>query len=149
MIQFYPPEYHGLYSTVKFLSKTVGFTMLIILLISAMSCVVEGNNSRQILLAIETASVVQLTYFSLLGIGELNPLFIALADGLKFACGFDINLSNQHTVNRVLLGVGIQSTNILDNVNVSLVLPFIFTFIGLISLIVSKIKSKKHKNNIP
>ena len=95
MIQFYPPEYHTLYSTVKFVSMIVGVLMLIILLMSVMSCVVEGNNSRQILLVVETASVVQFTYFSLLGIGELNPLFIALAEGLKLACGFDINLSNQ------------------------------------------------------
>ena len=143
MIQFYPPEYHTLYSTVKFVSMIVGGLMLIILLISVMSCLVEGNNSRQILLVVETSSVVQLTYFSLLGIGELNPLFIALAEGLKLACGFDINLSNQQTSNRVLLGVSIQSTSILDNVNVSLVLPVIFILIGLIVLIVSKIKSKR------
>lgn len=95
MIQFYPPEYHALYSTVKFVSMIVVGLMLIILLMSVMSCLVEGNNSRQILLVVETASVVQFTYFSLLGIGELNPLFIALAEGLKLACGFDINLSNQ------------------------------------------------------
>lgn len=122
--------------------------MLMIVLVSVMTFLVEGNNSRQMLLAVETASVVQLTYFSLLDIGELNPLFIALADGLKLACGFDINLSNQQTDNRVLLGVGIQSSSILDNVNVSLMLPVIFTFIGLILLTVSKVKSKKNENNV-
>lgn len=144
MLQFYPSEYHNLYSSVRFVSMIVGGLMSVILLMSVTSCILEGNNSRQILLAVETASVVQLTYFSLLGVGELNPLFIALADGLKLSCGFDIDLNNQQTDNRVLLGVGIQSTNILDNVNVSLVLPVIFTFIGLICMIISRIKQTRN-----
>lgn len=144
MLQFYPSEYHNLYSSVRFVSVIVGSLMLIILLMSVISCILEGNNSRQILLAVETASVVQLTYFSLLGVGELNPLFIALADGLKLSCGFDIDLNNQQTDNRVLLGVNIQSTNILYNVNVSLVLPFIFTFVGLICIIISRIKKTRN-----
>jgi hypothetical protein len=95
MIQFYQPEYYDQYTNIKFGSMIVGILMLIILLIAVTSCLLEGNNSRQILLAVETASVVQFTYFSLIGIGELNPLFIALAEGLKLSCGFDIKLSNK------------------------------------------------------
>lgn len=121
----------------------VGVLMLVILMISVFSCLLEGNNSRQILLSVETASVVQFTYFSLLGIEELNPLFIALAEGLKFSCGFDINLNIREQENRILLGVGIQSTNILNNVNTSLILPVVFILVGAILLIIKKVKAKR------
>lgn len=143
MIQFYTTEYYSLYSTVKITSMIVGVLMLVILMISVFSCLLEGNNSRQILLSVETASVVQFTYFSLLGIEELNPLFIALAEGLKFSCGFDINLNIREQENRILLGVGIQSTNILNNVNTSLILPVVFILVGAILLIIKKVKAKR------
>ncbi len=111
-----------------------------------MACILDGNNSRQILMAIETASIVQFVYFSLIGIGELNPLFIALAQGLKLSNGYDLNLSNIMTNDRTLLGLWIDSANISDNVNVSVAAPALFLVIGLLLFIASKIKNRNKKH---
>jgi hypothetical protein len=35
---------------------------------------------------------VQLTYFSLLGVGEINTLFMSMAAGLKLSSGYDLSL---------------------------------------------------------
>lgn len=117
--------------------------VLIILLMSIVAFVLDGNNSRQILLAIETAGIVQFTYFSLLGVGELNPLFVAMTEGLKLSCGFDIALMGKKTSEKVLLGMGIDSTSMMDNANVSLGIVLVFLIVGLTMFVIEKIKKKK------
>lgn len=107
IIQHFSQEYYIHFDIVKLLSLVTSILMMAIVVISLISCVIDGNNSRQILLAIETASVVQYSYYALLGVGELNPFFIAMAEGMKFVNGFDIALGGEKTKNRVLLGLGI------------------------------------------
>ena len=51
---------------------------------------IDKRNSRQMLTALELSFVVQLTYFSLLGVGKKNPLLRNLAAGLKFSSGYDL-----------------------------------------------------------
>jgi hypothetical protein len=55
---------------------------------------VEKRNSRLMLVALENAFLVQFTYYSISGIGELNPLFLSMAQGLKFSAGYDIILNS-------------------------------------------------------
>lgn len=75
---------------------------------SVVACVLDGNNSRQVLVAVETAGLVQFTYFSLIGIGEVNQMFVAMGQGLKYSCGFDAMLmDDQRTTERILLGIDI------------------------------------------
>jgi hypothetical protein len=144
LIQYFSPTYYQSYSLVKTISMMVSVLVLIILLMSFVACVLDGNNSRQILLVIETAGIVQFTYFSLLGVGELNPLFVAMTEGLKLSCEFDIELLGKETAERVLLGVGIDSTNLMDNVNISLGFVLVFLVVGLVIFVIDKIKKKKN-----
>lgn len=92
-IQYFSADFYQKYGLVKTLSLLVSILVLTTLLMAFLAFCLDGNNSRQILLAVETAGVVQFTYFSLMGIGELNPLFVAMTEGLKFSCGFDLPLT--------------------------------------------------------
>lgn len=57
---------------------------------------VEKRNSRIMLIALENAFITQLTYYSISQIGELNPYFLVMAEGLKYSSGFDVKLSSNH-----------------------------------------------------
>ena len=58
--------------------------------------IIFGSFAGNMLVTMETAALFQLTYLSLLTIGELNPYFYALS-GLKYSLGYNAVLST--TVN--------------------------------------------------
>jgi hypothetical protein len=39
---------------------------------------IEDNNAKQMVITIETVGVIQFVYFSLIGIGSLNPMFVSM-----------------------------------------------------------------------
>lgn len=39
---------------------------------------IEDNNAKQMIITIETVGVIQFAYFSLIGIGSLNPMFVSM-----------------------------------------------------------------------
>ena len=92
VIQFYDESYYEKVGQIKGLSMVVGFSCLLLMAIGLVSFCVDGRNSKQMLVAVETAFVVQLTYFSLFGVGQTNPLFLSMASGLKFSSGYDLAL---------------------------------------------------------
>lgn len=81
---------------ISFLSVTVSGLCVFLMVIGLVAYCVDGRNSRQMLVALETAFVVQLVYFTLLGIGEVNPLFMAMAKGLKLSSGYDLLMDSNH-----------------------------------------------------
>ncbi len=64
------------------------------------------------IIAVETACIVQFTYFSLMSVGSFNPMFISMAEGLKYTSGYDLNLSDMKTKIKSLMGLNISSVNI-------------------------------------
>ncbi len=145
LIQYFSADFYQKYGLIKTLSLLISILVLTILLMTFLAFCLDGNNSRQILLAVETAGIVQFTYFSLMGIGELNPLFVAMTEGLKFSCGFDLPLTKKETTEKVLLVVGIDSASIIDNVNVSLGVVLVFLVVGSVLLLIAKIRQRLHR----
>ncbi len=70
-----------------------------------------------------------------------------MAEGLKYSCGFDILLSDKSTTERIFLGIGIQSSETMDNVNLSLVIVLLSFVVGIVLLIVKKLKIKRNEQN--
>lgn len=146
MIQYFSPEYYSHFGLVKNLALLASFMTMGLVVWSVVACVLDGNNSRQVLMAVETAGLVQFTYFSLIGVGELNQMFVAMAQGLKYSCGFDVMLmDDRQTTERILLGIDIQSAELMNNVNVSLVGVIVFFVVGIVLMIVSKVKKPSIK----
>ena len=80
---------------------------IIMILIAIAAQFLDGVNAKQMIITIQTVCIIQFTYFSLLGIGPLNPMFTAMASGLKYTSGFDINLSSTKTKIKQLLAMNI------------------------------------------
>ncbi len=113
---------------------------VVLMIVAVVAYFVDSlSNSRQMLIALETTFVVQLTYMALLPIGELNPLFIQLAKGLKWIMGYDIMLDKSYTTVRELLGVGVNSIMLSNNINVSIVIVVILAIFGAVLLGVGKL----------
>lgn len=89
-------------------------------------------------ITIETVCIVQFTYFSLVGVGALNPMFTSMAEGLKYTSGYDLALGSQETKIKSLASMGIESPSILNNVNASLAIPLIFMVFGFVYSIFEK-----------
>ncbi len=110
--------------------------------------VLERKNSRQILISVETAFVFQFSYYSLITIGQLNPMFQGLANGLKYSNGYDIILSPNRENNIrsdtpiFLLGIGIESVHFSDNVNISLSFVVLCIVVGFVCKLIHKLKIK-------
>ena len=64
------------------------------------------------IIAVETACIVQFTYFSLMSVGPFNPMFVSMAEGLKYTSGYDLNLSDMKTKIKSFIGLSISSVNI-------------------------------------
>lgn len=82
-----------------------------------------------------------------MGIGELNPLFVAMTEGLKFSCGFDLPLTEKETAQKALLVVGIDSASIMSNVNISLGVVLVFLVVGSVLLLIDKIRQRLHRQS--
>ncbi len=66
---------------------------------------------------------------------------------MKLSTGYDINLSNgSKTKINSLLGIGITSTSICDNVNFTAGIVMIFLIVGILLFAVSKIINKKQQS---
>lgn len=102
------------------------------LVVAVISQFIEGNNAKKMIIAIETVCIVQFAYFSLLSIGPLNPMLVAMADGLKYTSGYDINLSDAKTKVKSLMAMNIQSANMEGNANISVIIPLVFLVLGLV-----------------
>ena len=76
---------------VAILSYGISALVAIMLVLANLAYCIDGRNSKAILIALETAFVVQLAYFSLMNIGELNPFFVTMAQGLKYSSGVDLS----------------------------------------------------------
>ncbi len=90
VIQFYDESYYQKVDQIGFLSIVIGFSCIVLMIIGLVSFCVDGRNSKQMLVAVETSFIVQLTYFSFLGLGEINPMFLSMASGLKYSAGHDL-----------------------------------------------------------
>ena len=143
VIQFYDESYYERVSQIKGLSTVIGFSCLLLMVIGLVSFCVDGRNSKQMLVAVETAFVVQLTYFSLLGVGQINPLFLSMASGLKFSSGYDFMLGQEGSQTfRELSGIDVGSVGIASNVNVPFMLVLVSMIVGGALLLLDKFKKK-------
>lgn len=62
-----------------------------------------------------------------------------MAEGLKYSSGYELSLSTADVIsNRELIGIGVNSTAMMNNVNVSFILVLICVFIGGIALLLDK-----------
>ena len=68
-IQFYSEDYYQKVGQIKMLSIFVSLCCIILMVIGFVSFCLDGRNSKQMLIALETSFVVQLAYFALLGVG--------------------------------------------------------------------------------
>ena len=131
---------------VTILSYGISALVAIMIVLANLAYCIDGRNSKAILIALEAAFVVQLTYFSLMNIGKLNPLFITMAQGLKYSSGFDLSLVEKSSPPRNLLGIGVESSSFADNATISLISVLLCLIIGgAIFLIDKLILSKKGK----
>jgi hypothetical protein len=125
LLNYYDTASYRNANTLTKLSEIIGFVCFGLILFGLF----VGN----MMIPLETASIVQLSYFSLLWIGELNPFYLALT-GLKYASGFNIalkysNPSQDPSNLKQFIGVGLYSS-MLDNCNVSLVLVLLCLLVG-------------------
>ncbi len=95
VIQFYDESYYQKVDQIGFLSMVIGLSCIVLMIIGLVSFCVDGRNSKQMLVAVETSFIVQLSYFSLLGVGAMNPMFLSMASGLKYSAGFDVMLDEE------------------------------------------------------
>ncbi len=118
-----------------------------ILGIATFVMVIAGFFVGNMMISLENAFFVQLSYFSLLYIGQLNPLFYALT-GLKYSNGYNIPITHDNPLYesnfiKHVVGIGMYSA-INDNVNISLCLILFFILIGgVIKLIATFIIQKE------
>ena len=143
LVQYFSPEYLSSCSTIEGFSLFISILTFTMIGIAVIAQFLDGINAKQMIITIETTCIVQFTYFSLLGIGPLNPMFYSMAEGLKYSSGFDINLSDSKTKIKQLIGMNIQSGNIEGNVNLSVTFPLIFVLVGLVLLIIRSLRTKK------
>jgi hypothetical protein len=90
VIQFYDESYYQKVDQIGFLSMVIGLSCIVLMVIGLVSFCVDGRNSKQMLVAVETSFIVQLAYFSFVGLGEINPMFLSMASGLKYSAGYDL-----------------------------------------------------------
>lgn len=98
------------------------------------------------MITLEASFICQLTYFSLLEIGQLNPFWYALS-GLKFSSGYNFPFSSQQPIHEEkdhsnFIGIGMFSS-ITDNINISLGLIVLTLLIGAIMKLLIKFAIKK------
>jgi hypothetical protein len=149
VIQFYDQSYYQKLGLIEILSNAIGFSCILLVVIGLVSFFVDGRNSKQILVAIETSFVVQLTYFALLGLGEINPMFLNMASGLKFSTGYDLMLGDEGShAFRELSGMGIGSAEMTSNVNLSFMLVLSCQIVGALFLFLDKFVKKQPKSEI-
>jgi hypothetical protein len=67
-----------------------------------------------------------------------------MAYGLKYTSGFDINLSSTMTKIKQLMGMNITSGNIEGNLNLSIIIPFLFLIVGLVLLLIKRLQKNKN-----
>lgn len=68
---------------------------------------------------------------------------------MKLSTGYDINLSNgSKTKINSLLGIGITSTSICDNVNFTAGIVMIFLIAGILFFAVSRVMNKKQLSQL-
>lgn len=146
MVQYYDDDYYQKVSHIYSLSVFVSLGCLVLLIVGLVSFCVDKRNSRQVMTALEVSFVVQLTYFSLLGVGKKNPLLRNLAAGLKLSSGYDIMMS-QHgsNIHSELLSIDIESVSISSNVNISLVIVVMCVMVGGVFLLLGKFVSRKNQ----
>ncbi len=71
-------------------------------------------------------------------------MFASMAYGLKYTSGFDINLSSTMTKIKQLMGMNITSGNIEGNLNLSIIIPFLFLIVGLVLLLIKRLQKNKN-----
>ena len=144
VIQFYDQSYYQKLDLIGILSKAIGFSCILLIVIGLASLCVDGRNSKQMLVAVETSFVVQLTYFSLLGLGEINPMFLNMASGLKFSAGYDLMVDEEGMQTfRDLSGMGVGSVSMVSNVNLSFMLVLVCQVVGGGFLLLNKFARKQ------
>jgi cysteine-rich repeat protein len=147
VIQFYDQSYYQKLGLIELFSMAIGFSCILLIAIGLLSFCVDSRNSKQMLVAVETSFVVQLTYFSLLGLGEINPMFLNMASGLKLSTGYDLMVDEEGSQTfRELSGMGVESAAIASNVNVSLMLVLLCQVVGGVFLLLDKFAKKQPKS---
>lgn len=132
LLQYFSPQYYENCSLVFVISIIISLMTMSMLAVAVISQFIEGNNAKKMIITIETVCIVQFAYFSLISIGPLNPMFVAMAEGLKYTSGYDMNLSDIKTKAKSLMAMNIQSANMEGNVNISVVIPLVFLVVGLV-----------------
>lgn len=69
VIQYYSSDYYTMASQIKFMAFIVSIVCILMVFIGLVSYCIDGRNSKQMLIALEASFIVQLTYFSIIGIG--------------------------------------------------------------------------------
>jgi hypothetical protein len=148
MVQFYDSSYYAQGQVIYGISLTISIIFVTMVIFSIVLHFVDTTgNSRKVWISLEGVFTVQLTYFSLMGIGELNPLFVEMAEGLKYSCGYDLTSSGTEKIQiRQLSGIGIESEHLSSNVNVSFLIVLTFVLTGALIYIIKKVRSKFLKN---
>jgi hypothetical protein len=83
----------------------------------------------------------------LLGLGEINPMFLNMASGLKLSTGYDLMVDEEGSQTfRELSGMGVESAAIASNVNVSLMLVLLCQVVGGVFLLLDKFAKKQPKS---
>lgn len=139
ILQFYDPSYYAFYDFVKNLATLVSVVCIIGVVFACVTYFIDNRNSRQVLMLIELSQVVQLSYFTIINSTQINPLIIALANGLKLSTGIDITVVGTTTDIPQFKHLGITSSHFSDNVNISLALPLVLFLIGLLLKLIERL----------
>lgn len=108
--------------------------------ISAFIMIILGIFAGSMSIVFEFSGILQLTYFSLLEVGELNPLVYGLTN-LKYSSGYNLPINFSDSVDdplnsKILIGVEMFSS---FSDNISLILIILSILIGLTLKLIKKI----------
>lgn len=74
-------------------------------------------------------------------------MFVGMGKGLKYALGYDVELKQDYATRiRELIGMGVDSNHISNNVNISLYLLVVVLVGGLVLKIINRFKYDGNEN---